>query len=237
MEAYRIPGGGGRGTIQDATGSAVTITNWNDAVFRRFCEGFKQGTEDAWNDKLWLVPSGSWGCDLGVWRPNIRCALRIDIVTHAGARHHLLFRCVNLPTGPASHRSFTNPEAHEGQLDSRDGWSSTPPPGSPGNLFGQTYRQFTGAHEIGHHLGLDHVNAAFCVASNQSTNNLICYGGTAYQAGDILGWGSRVERWHDRPWRAALARHIKFAAASWRTVTQRPQPQRIFREGDLILDP
>jgi hypothetical protein len=69
------------------------------------------------------------------------------------------------------------------------------------NKFNTSFSQRTFLHELGHALGLDHVNGA--------GNNDDAYGATAHQAGDLMGSGERLEPWHAFPWRARLDWHLR----------------------------
>lgn len=64
--------------------------------------------------------------------------------------------------------------------------------------------QIPAVHEVGHYLGLHHVNRGPGVVSGSSLE----YGRTAHQANDVMGRGSRVEAWHAWPWLKRLAEHL-----------------------------
>jgi len=69
------------------------------------------------------------------------------------------------------------------------------------NAFNSTYSQRVFLHELGHALGLAHVNGG--------GNHDDAYGATAHQYGDLMGGGERLEPWHAFPWKSRLDRHLR----------------------------
>jgi len=209
MEAYS--GGGVASTIRDADRNIVDTIYWNQSVFEDYCRGVKTAIETGWNNHLWLIPSANWGLENGrSFRPNIRCSIRLEISHEESDSHHLHVRCVNLLSETTQHRSFHRPSQHLIQIDSNDGIRTL-------------------AHEIGHHLGLGHVNQLACRNAGLEGNHRICYGIGTYQRSDLMGAGDRIDVWHAQIWTNRINRHTQNSFVSWRAVTSEPQPQHISR--------
>src|SRR5581483_9829112 len=166
---------GGHGQITDAWNQQVPVVSWSStAQFDDWCDQCEEAAEGTWNDKLWLVPSSTWGYD---WppsgepthRPNVKCGLDLRR-TRDRNQAHLRLRCYRLAAGAAYRSSMCAASAyqapmcvhdpHRGYFDDADAL--------PTQYFvasGDSHFQVTIAHEIGHWLGLNHVNqgGAGCV--------------------------------------------------------------------------
>lgn len=234
MNRYDPPGGSG--TVQDVGGTSRNVVSWSsDSEFRAYCQNFKRVVENAWNNKLWMIPSRDWGANYLSYRPNVRCCMRISLESSAG-NAHLNIRCVKLAASETSHRSSMSRRTHRGFLDNLDVQSSD---NTTNLLPGITFSQIAAAHEIGHYLGLSHVNNPSCIQQDISTNQSQCYGGTHHQANDIMGRGMRVEAWHARPWRNRINQHLRLRnkLPNWRATRHRPVPVWVGRQAEVVIPP
>jgi hypothetical protein len=212
---------GQSGTTPDSDGTPVPITQWPQGKWDKFKNDFTQAVQRTFENKLWLVPTGPWGCDVPTGpnpthRPNVKCGLSIQLV-NASKEPHLTLQIfhTNLPQGQIF-RSYMNRSRGRGELAHTDVTSEL-------THSQEGHTQIVAAHELAHFLGLSHPHCR--------DNDLICYGSTAHQRGDLLGYGHRVEAWHARPWMLRIRRHLGgFGRGNWcrwSVVTRRPLPQRI----------
>jgi hypothetical protein len=84
-------------------------------------------------------------------------------------------------------------------------------------------QQVVAGHEVGHMLGLHHVNAHLPVCKENKTgdfdaNDPMCYGDTIYKAQDAMGYGSEVRSRHGYPWLRVL-KHITKHKKGWKLTT------------------
>ena len=193
------------GVVRDVRGRDVEVLRWNNCQQDGFKANFEYNVRRAWENKLWLVPSGWWGCSVlergsthVSYVPNLKCGLIAKCVESDS--HHLEATVYRV----AEDTFFTSSMGLSGWLDSNDVIPS-----------GEFDREIRGgeqpvlAHEIGHWIGLSHVahfdSLEICA---EDPNDRTCYGGTDWQRCDIMGRGNRVEPWHAAPWLRCIDRHL-----------------------------
>jgi hypothetical protein len=207
------------GLYADDGGGITRILFWPDNEWTHFRREFYNQVRGFFRERFWLVPPrGYTGLD---WpdvrpthRPNVKCGLTLWV--HDRPEHARIgVNCI-YPVPRQALRSGVTRESHSGELDADD---ATFQEASPVPREVQT--QATVLHEVGHLLGLSHVNRnpATCPVDNA----VECYGTTEWQRGDLMGWGSRVEHWHSWPWRNRIRYHT--GVGGWRAVMTRQDPQ------------
>jgi hypothetical protein len=161
----------------------------------------KQKTESTWNDQLWLIPDPPMefyyltSSDRErAFVPFIRCMIEIQRCP-AGATPHLTIQVVKRvdPT------MFFRSSAGGGEMTLDDGDLS---------------EANTIPHEMGHHIGLSHVEefSQGCLSHPDSSGRVggdaSCYGAPgSWSHENVMGGGSRVEDWNSYPWRYRMNRH------------------------------
>ena len=203
-------------TAQDLDGKIFRAKAWSDGEVRQYLADFKKTVQDCWSNQFFIMfpdPGNPLEAMSAVdfqrfvhplqkeKKPYLTCNLLIRFTDKNG---HARVNILNLVPG-------------QGRFHGR----ITRAPGSPDTVtlgndavtvftqqFGprDEYSQIPAAHEVGHLLGLDHVNAKHPQCKIDK-NAEICYGGTPYERNDIMGVGWAVTGDHAKTWLKAIALH------------------------------
>lgn len=198
----------------------VRVIPWNHTNANEWQDWrtrFVEVVENGWNNKLWLIPSGFWGVTVSgaggqSYLPNVRCCLNI-VLTEREDAAHCRIRVLRLHNAESFSRSSMHFPRWVDHL--RRGISNTDGYLDHLDLNPKSSGQITVLHEMGHYLGLSHVAC--------DSNDDECYGASgSYQAGDLMGAGSRIEAWHAHPWKKRIREHVR--DVRWNATVQRPSP-------------
>lgn len=181
----------------DPTDTRRTIVRWTPAAWTTWKEQFRSTAEAFWNGKFWLVnDAGLFSYTSGgvVYVPNVYCKIKIEASDGAAGNHHTI-DVVRMPNTSAWFGS------HSTLYDSND----IRPQASGTDSRGRTLMQRAHVHEVGHLLGLGHVDIGqpHCPASG-NTNVTACYGVSDHSMNSVMGAGMRLRPENAEPWRNAI---------------------------------
>ena len=188
----------------DAADPLRNIIRWTPGAWSSWKANFVSSAQHFWNGKFWLVN------DAGLFRyqalgqtfvPNIYCKMKIESSDSTTGNHHNI-SVVRL----ASNETWFG--SHSTLYDSRDTDSVNKATDSQGRAIMQRAH----VHEVGHLLGLDHVDVgqAHCPSSGD-TNASACYGVSDASLNSVMGSGMTIRLENAAPWRNAMR---GFAVAS-----------------------
>lgn len=199
----------------DATATSRRIIRWTPGSWASWKQNFVRSAERFWNGKFWLVnnfPLYEFAGNGATYRPNIYC--KMDIVgsdaSSSGAHNHTI-QVVRL------HSSETWFGSHSTLYDSLD----TNLVRKRDDSNGDPIMQRAHVHEVGHLLGLAHVDVgeAHCPA-NGNTNASACYGISDEDSNSVMGSGMQLRVQQSNPWRKAMiaisGRGNFLTATDWR---------------------
>ena len=182
----------------DVNDPARKIIRWTDASWATWKANFITTAQDFWNGKFWLLnDSGCFSYKvLGTtFVPNIYCRMAITANEAGAAGVHHTIDVVRLDPTESWFGS------HSTLYDSKDTNSVKKATDSAGKKVMQRAH----VHEVGHLLGLGHVDIgkAHCPA-NGNTNAGACYGVADADMNSVMGSGMKLLIDHAAPWRTAI---------------------------------
>ena len=204
-------GGAASGNYNDygsATGTSRKIVKWTPVEWSVWKTNFVRSAERYWHGKFWLSNNlGYFGYLVGkqIYLPNIWCRFELVGSEASAGFHHQVIDVVRLdPTENwfGSHSTLYD------SLDTRSVQKGTDAAGNP--IMQQAH-----VHEVGHLLGLGHVDEGkgHCpVAGN--TNAGACYGIADVDKNSVMGQGMQLRLEHARPWMSAMNEFVKVEPAS-----------------------
>ena len=195
----------------DVTAPTRKIAKWSPAAWSSWKRNFVSSAQAFWTGKFWLInDSGCFPYDKGgpTYYPNVWC--RFDLVGNEAtvAGNHHTIDVVRLDPSESWFGS------HSTLYDSKD----TDSVQKATTSTGKKVMQRAHVHEVGHLLGLNHVDVGkpHCPATGD-TNASACYGVADDDMQSVMGSGMQLRIEHAYPWRESLryfALEELFAAVS-----------------------
>jgi hypothetical protein len=198
-------GGAATGTHNDygrATGTPRKIVKWTDAEWKQWKANFVSSAQRFWDQKFWLSNNfGFFGYVAAnqAYFPNFFCRMELlGSDSTVGTHHHVIdvVRLDKSETWFGSHSTLYD------SLDTTSVQKATDQKGKP-------IMQRAHVHEVGHLLGLGHVDIgkAHCPATG-NTNASSCYGIADVDKHSVMGAGMRLDPEHADPWMKAAEAFI-----------------------------
>ena len=208
-------GGADEGTYHDygrPSKPTRKIVKWTPGAWSSWKKEFCKSAEKYWHGKFWLVnnfPELEFEKKGVKYRPNVWCRFRlVGNDADFGINNHTI-SVVRL------HRSENWFGSHATLYDSKD----TKSVAKGEDSAGKDIMQRAHVHEVGHLLGLAHVDVGkdHCPADN--TNARACYGVDDDNKNSVMGMGMQLRTEHAIPWRRAITslvgRGNAATAADW----------------------
>jgi hypothetical protein len=204
----------------DATAPNRNIIAWDAASWALWKSNFVSSAERYWNGKFWLLnnrgiiainPAGT------IMIPNVYC--KFDLIgfdAGSGTPHHTIdvVRLAATETWFGSHSTL---------YDSRDTELARKRVDSAGNPIMQRAH----VHEVGHLLGMEHVDVGTAACNAAGDNNAgVCYGTSDRSMNDVMGAGMTLHEHHAAPWLVAMSAFLPRIPV---TPIYTPPPARVSR--------
>lgn len=221
----RNPTGGAKTGLvhdfDDPQAAARKTIAWTDRAWHSWTSQLMLSAQQYWDGKFWLKNTfGMFEFSDGVakYRPNIHCRVKLQRGI-PGYAHHTI-ESVRLDE---SERWFGS---HETLYDDRDTrWAA-----KRRDSRGKEVMQRAHMHEIGHLLGLGHIDEgkAHCPVNNTNAN--ACYGVADEDMYTVMGAGMSLSPHFATPWQRAIV-HLtgkgSLLTSDWSASMQRLVPQRL----------
>lgn len=198
-------GNAATGTYNDygsASGTPRAIVKWSPGDWAVWKNNFCASAQRFWHGKFWLVNGrGAFGYKVGAtdFIPNIWCRFELLGSDASAGTHHHVIDVVRL----ASSENWFG--SHSTLYDSKDTLSVQKATDSAGKPIMQRAH----VHEIGHVIGLPHVDVGkvHCPTTG-NTNAASCYGVNDHDKNSVMGSGMRLDPEHAKPWIEAIEAHV-----------------------------
>jgi hypothetical protein len=202
------------------------IIRWTPGTWAQWKHGLCASAQGYWNGKFWLLNNFdhlTYTVRGVTYRPNLHCRLRIvsaHVPPIGPVDAHFVIEVVRL------HKATPWFGSHAMLYDSRD----TQPDWTREDNAGKRVLQRAHVHEIGHLLGLQHVDVGkpHC-PKDGDTNAAACYGVADHDMHSVMGAGMGLRLDCANPWRrAAVLLTRKGNAASltdWKAEMKRHYPR------------
>jgi hypothetical protein len=203
--------GAAKGTYNDygsATGTPRKIIKWTAGEWLSWKKNFCSSAQRYWNGKFWLLNNlGYFGFLSGkqIYLPNVYCRFELIGNDAAVGTHHFVIDVVRLDP---SETWFGSHSKLYDSLDTNSVQKATDSKGKP-------IMQRAHVHEVGHLLGLGHVDEgkAHCPVTG-NTNAKNCYGIADADKNAVMGGGMQLRIGNASPWMTAMQAFVKAEPAS-----------------------